>query len=122
VKDTARVLGRMYDGIEFRGFAHHDVEMLAEFSACRSGTADGYVASDATYLADMLTIGPPPRSPSNKVPSPTSATHEIIRDSLSAWGALLGLDVRISAPAALQPTDEVQRIAKTVSAHSQAKF
>jgi len=32
VKDTARVLGRMYDGIEFRGFAHHDVELLAEFA------------------------------------------------------------------------------------------
>src|SRR5665213_1244607 len=32
VKDTARVLGRMYDGIEFRGFAHHDVELLAQFS------------------------------------------------------------------------------------------
>ena len=38
MKDTARVLGRMYDGIEYRGFGQEFVETLGEFAGCRSGT------------------------------------------------------------------------------------
>ena len=39
MKDTARVLGRMFDGIEYRGFAQEPVEILASSPACRCGTA-----------------------------------------------------------------------------------
>ena len=39
IKDTARVLGRMYDGIEYRGFAQRIVHTLAEYWACPYGTA-----------------------------------------------------------------------------------
>ena len=56
VKDTARVLGRMYDGIEFRGYLQSDVEMLAEFSGVPvwNGLTDLYHPTQ--ILADFLTI------------------------------------------------------------------
>jgi len=123
VKDTARVLGRMYDGIEFRGFAHHDVEMLAEFSGVPvwNGLTDMWHPTQ--LLADMLTIRDHATKPFEQVAlTYVGDARNNTANSLLCVGALLGLDVRISAPAALQPTDEVQRIAKTVSAHSQAKI
>jgi ornithine carbamoyltransferase len=56
VKDTARVLGRMYDGIEFRGFSQQDVETLAEFSGVPvwNGLTDQWHPTQ--MLADMLTM------------------------------------------------------------------
>ena len=56
VKDTARVLGRMYDGIEFRGFSQRDVETLAEFSGVPvwNGLTDQWHPTQ--MLADMLTM------------------------------------------------------------------
>ena len=56
VKDTARVLGRMYDGIEFRGYKQKDVEALAEFSGVPvwNGLTDKYHPTQ--ILADFLTI------------------------------------------------------------------
>ena len=56
IKDTARVLGRMYDGIEFRGYLQSDVEVLAEFSGVPvwNGLTDQYHPTQ--ILADFLTI------------------------------------------------------------------
>ena len=56
VKDTARVLGRMYDGIEFRGFAHQDVEDLAQYAGVPvwNGLTDRWHPTQ--MLADMLTM------------------------------------------------------------------
>ena len=56
VKDTARVLGRMFDGIEFRGFKHEHVELLAEYSGVPvwNGLTDDYHPTQ--ILADLLTM------------------------------------------------------------------
>ena len=56
VRDTARVLGRMYDGIEFRGFAHQDVEDLAQYAGVPvwNGLTDRWHPTQ--MLADMLTM------------------------------------------------------------------
>ena len=56
VKDTARVLGRMFDGIEFRGFKHEHVEILAEYSGVPvwNGLTDDYHPTQ--ILADLLTM------------------------------------------------------------------
>lgn len=56
VKDTARVLGRMFDGIEFRGFKHEHVEQLAEYSGVPvwNGLTDEYHPTQ--ILADLLTM------------------------------------------------------------------
>lgn len=123
VKDTARVLGRMYDGIEFRGFAHHDVEMLAEFAGVPVWNGLTDLWHPTQLLADMLTI----RDHATKPIEQVSLTYvgdgrNNTANSLLCVGALLGLDVRIGAPAALQPTEEVQRIAKAASARSEARI
>ncbi len=56
VRDTARVLGRMYDGIEFRGFAHQDVEDLAHYAGIPvwNGLTDRWHPTQ--MLADILTM------------------------------------------------------------------
>jgi ornithine carbamoyltransferase len=122
VKDTARVLGRMYDGIEFRGFAHHDVELLAEFSGVPvwNGLTDMWHPTQ--LLADMLTIRDHTTKPLDQVAlTYVGDARNNTANSLLCVGAMLGLDVRIGAPASLQPTPDVQRIAKEASQHSDPK-
>jgi ornithine carbamoyltransferase len=122
VKDTARVLGRMYDGIEFRGFAHHDVEMLAEFSGVPVWNGLTDLWHPTQLLADMLTIRDHSAKPFADVAlTYVGDAHNNTANSLLAVGALLGLDIRIGAPAALQPSDEVQLVAKAASANSDAR-
>jgi ornithine carbamoyltransferase len=117
VKDTARVLGRMYDGIEFRGFAHHDVEVLAEFSGVPVWNGLTDLWHPTQLLADMLTIRDHAAKPFEQVVlTYVGDARNNTANSLLCVGAMLGLDVRIGAPAALQPIEEVQLIAKTVSA------
>lgn len=116
VKDTARVLGRMYDGIEFRGFAHHDVELLAEFSGVPvwNGLTDMWHPTQ--LLADMLTIRDFTVKPFEQVAlTYVGDARNNTANSLLCVGAMLGMDVRIGAPAALQPADEVRLIAKRVA-------
>jgi ornithine carbamoyltransferase len=122
VKDTARVLGRMYDGIEFRGFAHHDVELLSEFSGVPVWNGLTDLWHPTQLLADMLTI----RDHSAKPFEDVSLTYvgdarNNTANSLLCVGAMLGLDVRIGAPVALQPTKAVQLIAEELSAHSRTR-
>lgn len=123
VKDTARVLGRMYDGIEFRGFAHHDVELLAEFSEVPVWNGLTDLWHPTQLLADMLTIRDQTVKPFEQVAlTYVGDARNNTANSLLCVGAMLGMDVRIGAPAALQPTDEVQLIAKRLAAHSDARI
>ena len=122
IKDTARVLGRMYDGIEFRGFAHRDVEALAEFAGVPvwNGLTDEWHPTQ--MVADMLTM----RDYSAK--SLESVTYCYLGDcrnntanSLLVTGALLGMDVRLCGPPALWPSAGVQAIARSLAATSGAR-
>ena len=123
VKDTARVLGRMYDGIEFRGFAHHDVELLAEFSGVPVWNGLTDLWHPTQLLADMLTIRDHTVKPFEQVAlTYVGDARNNTANSLLCVGAMLGMDVRIGAPAALQPLEEVQRIATRVAAHSGARI
>ena len=123
VKDTARVLGRMYDGIEFRGFAHHDVEMLAEFSGVPVWNGLTDLWHPTQLLADVLTIRDHATKPLEEVAlTYVGDARNNTANSLLCVGAMLGLDVRIGAPTALQPTEEVQLIAKQMAAHSDARI
>jgi ornithine carbamoyltransferase len=123
IKDTARVLGRMYDGIEFRGFAHHDVELLAEFSGVPvwNGLTDEWHPTQ--LLADILTI----RDHSSKRLERVALTYvgdarNNTASSLLCVGALMGMDVRIAAPLSLQPSEDVRLIAKRLAQYSDAKI
>ena len=98
VKDTARVLGRMYDGIEFRGFSQQDVETLAEFSGVPvwNGLTDEWHPTQ--MLADMLTIRDHAAKPLASVSyAYLGDARNNTANSLLVTGALLGLDVRICA-------------------------
>ncbi len=74
MKDTARVLGRMYDGIEYRGSAQANVETLAEFAGVPvwNGLTDEWHPTQ--MLCDMLTMREHAEKPTRRSPSPTWAT------------------------------------------------
>jgi ornithine carbamoyltransferase len=123
VKDTARVLGRMYDGIEFRGFAQHDVELLAEFSGVPvwNGLTDQWHPTQ--LLADMLTIRDHITKPLEQVAlTYVGDARNNTANSLLCVGALLGMDARIGAPVGLQPSQEVQLIARRLAENSGARI
>jgi ornithine carbamoyltransferase len=121
VKDTARVLGRMYDGIEFRGFSQRDVETLAEFSGVPvwNGLTDQWHPTQ--MLADMLTMRDHAAKPLESVSyAYLGDARNNTANSLLVTGALLGLDVRICAPELLWPSKEVQDIAQSLAKASGA--
>jgi ornithine carbamoyltransferase len=123
VKDTARVLDRMYDGIEFRGFAHHDVELLAEFANVPvwNGLTDQWHPTQP--LADILTIRDHSKKPIEQVSlTYVGDARNNTANSILCAGALLGMDVRIGAPGPLQPSDEVRQIATQLAESSGARI
>ena len=90
MKDTARVLGRMFDGIEYRGFAQKTVEELAEYSGVPVWNGLTNEFHPTQILADFLTM--------------SEHTDKPLKDVSYAY---LGMDVRIVAPKALQPAPEL---------------
>ncbi|CUA81650.1 ornithine carbamoyltransferase [Gulbenkiania indica] len=122
MKDTARVLGRMYDAIEYRGFDQDMVENeLAKYAGVPvyNGLTDEFHPTQ--MLADVLTM----MENSDKPLSQISYTYlgdarNNMGNSLLVIGSKLGMDVRIGAPKHLWPTDELvaecRRIAETTGA------
>ncbi|MEU9871792.1 ornithine carbamoyltransferase [Actinomadura sp. NPDC048021] len=107
IKDTARVLGRMYDGIEFRGSAQRRVEELAEHAGVPvwNGLTDEWHPTQ--MLADMLTMREHSGRPLHQVAyAYLGDARNNMGHSYVAAGALLGMDVRIVAPRALWPDEE----------------
>jgi ornithine carbamoyltransferase len=122
IKDTARVLGRMYDGIEFRGFAQQSVETLAAFSGVPvwNGLTDQWHPTQ--MLADILTMRDHTDKPLDHVGyCYLGDARNNTANSLLVTGALLGMDVRIAAPKDLWPSPEVQAIASKLAAGSGAR-
>jgi ornithine carbamoyltransferase len=105
MKDTARVLGRMYDAIEYRGFAQELVETLAKYAGVPiyNGLTDEFHPTQ--MLADVLTMREHTDKPLEKVAYAFlgDARNNMGR-SLLETGAMLGMDVRIVAPKELWPT------------------
>src|SRR5437762_10439615 len=123
MKDTARVLGRMFDGIEYRGDAQEKVETLAAYAGVPvwNGLTDDWHPTQ--MLADILTMRDHTAKPLTEV------TYCYLGDgrnntanSLLVTGALLGMDVRICAPEPLQPAPGVQDIARGLAASSGARM
>ena len=121
IKDTARVLGRMFDGIEYRGFAQATVEKLAEYAGVPVWNGLTNEFHPTQVLADFLTMSEHVDKPLNQV------TYAYLGDarfnmgnSLMVGGAKMGMDVRIVAPKALQPdkalVKQCQEIAKQTGA------
>ena len=106
MQDTARVLGRMYDGIEYRGSAHSNVEILGQYAGVPvwNGLTDEWHPTQ--MLADILTMRDHADRPLEQVAyCYLGDARNNTANSLLVTGALLGMDVRIAAPEALWPSD-----------------
>ncbi len=121
-QDTARVLGRMFDGIEYRGFAQDTVETLARNAGVPvwNGLTDEWHPTQ--MLADMLTM----REHSTKHLDEIAycylgdARNNTAR-SLLVTGALLGMDVRIAAPRELWPDADLRAIVEKIAEDTGAR-
>ncbi len=119
--DTARVLGRMYDGIEYRGFGQSVVEELAKHAGVPvwNGLTDEFHPTQ--ILADFLTMMEHTDKPLNQVAfAYLGDARNNMANSLMVGAAKMGMDVRICGPANLQPEEELvaqcQEIAKETGA------
>lgn len=122
MKDTARVLGRMFDGIEYRGFTQATVEELAKYAGVPVWNGLTNEFHPTQILADFLTMMEHVDKPLNQV------TYAYLGDarynmgnSLMVGGAKMGMDVRIIAPAQLQPDPELISTCKEIAAETGAK-
>lgn len=124
VKDTARVLGRMYDGIEFRGFRQTDVEELAEYSGVTvwNGLTDEFHPTQ--ILADFLTMQEWGRG---------KQLHDVsfaylgdarnnMGNSLMVGAAIIGMDIRLVAPKDYWPEESLVATCQELAERSGAKI
>jgi ornithine carbamoyltransferase len=120
VADTARVLGRMFDGIQFRGFKHETVEGLAAYAGVPvwNGLTDAYHPTQ--ILADFLTIKEQKGHLKGIVFAYVGDGRNNMANSLMVGAAKMGMDFRIVAPESLFPekelVDRVKEIAKETGA------
>jgi ornithine carbamoyltransferase len=123
MKDTARVLGRVFDGIEYRGFAQETVETLA----CHAGVPVWNGLTNDFHptqtLADVLTM----TEHSDKRRSEIAFcflgdAHNNMGNSLMAAGCKFGMDVRLAAPEALWPDDALVKTCRAVAEETGARL
>lgn len=123
VKDTARVLGRMFDGIEYRGFGQAIVEELGQFAGVPVWNGLTNEWHPTQMLADVLTMMEHSDSPLEKI------SYAYLGDarfnmgrSLLVIGAILGMDVRIGAPKGLWPDADLIAQCKDIAKKSGARI
>lgn len=99
MKDTARVLGRMYDGIGYRGFAQTQVEELARYAGVPVWNGLTNEAHPTQVLADLLTMQEYARKPLQNVSCCfLGDTGSNVADSLMIGAAKMGMDMRLAGP------------------------
>ncbi|MGH8988396.1 MAG: ornithine carbamoyltransferase [Acidimicrobiales bacterium] len=118
-KDTARVLGRMFDGIEFRGFRQSDADALGAHAGVPvwNGLTDEWHPTQS--LADLLTMQDHARRPLKEISVCFlgDAANNTCASLLTA-GALMGMDVRVAAPPERRPAPSVWTAAAALAAAS----
>ncbi len=122
VKDTARVLGRMYDGIEYRGYGQEIVEELAKYAGVPVWNGLTNEWHPTQILADVLTMTEHCNKPLEQI------SYAYLGDarfnmgrSLLMIGCILGMDVRIGAPKGLQPDAELVKTCRKIAKESGAR-
>jgi len=107
VADTARVLGRMFDGIEFRGFAHQTVETLAEYAGVPvwNGLTDDWHPTQ--LLADVMTIEEEFGDLEGRTLAYVGDGRNNVANSLMVGCAKLGMNCRIVSPEELHPEEDL---------------
>ena len=121
-EDTAKVLGRMFDGIEFRGFSQKMVEELAEFSGVPvwNGLTDEWHPTQ--MIADFLTIQENFGTVEGITVAYCGDGRNNMANSLLVTGAILGANMRIVAPKELQPEEEIVKMAEGFAEKSGAQL
>jgi ornithine carbamoyltransferase len=123
VKDTARVLGRMYDAIEYRGFGQDTAEELARWAGVPiyNGLTDEWHPTQ--ILADFLTFREHIDKPFDEIAFCYLGDARFnMADSYHIGGAKLGMDVRIASPKSLWPRDEIVELARSTAAQTGAQI
>ncbi|MGW7204451.1 ornithine carbamoyltransferase [Streptomyces sp. NPDC054837] len=123
VKDTARVLGRMYDGIEYRGDSQQKVEELAAFAGVPvyNGLTDDWHPTQ--MLADVLTMTEHSGKPVGDIAFAYLGDARFnMGNSYLITGALLGMDVRIAAPKTYWPAQDIVERARRIAVDSGARI
>jgi ornithine carbamoyltransferase len=123
VKDTARVLGRIYDGIEYRGFDQETVQTLADYAGVPvwNGLTDEFHPTQ--ILADMLTMREHSSKPLTQIAYAfLGDARNNMGNSLLIGGAKLGMDVRLVAPKELWPHDELVADARAIARDTGARI
>ena len=123
MKDTARVLGRMFDGIEYRGFGQSIVEELAQYAGVPVWNGLTNEFHPTQILADFLTMQEHIDKPLNQVSyAYLGDARYNMGNSLLVGGAKMGMDVRIVAPKALQPAPELVAQCQAIAAETGARI
>jgi ornithine carbamoyltransferase len=123
IKDTARVLGRFYDGIEYRGSAQDNVEVLGRYAGVPvwNGLTDEWHPTQ--MLCDMLTMREHAAKPDTEISfAYVGDARYNMGNSLLVSGALLGMDVRIVAPRELWNDESVLAAATEIAASTGARI
>jgi ornithine carbamoyltransferase len=123
MKDTARVLGRVFDGIEYRGFAQESVEVLAQHSGVPvwNGLTDEFHPTQT--LADVLTMSEHSDKPVEEIAyCYLGDARNNMGNSLMVMGCKLGMDVRLCAPKHLWPRDELVKTCQSIAEETGARL
>ena len=123
MKDTARVLGRMYDGIEYRGFAQETVEILGQYAGVPVWNGLTNEFHPTQILADVLTMMEHSDKPLEQISyCYVGDARNNMGNSLMVVGCLLGMDVRICAPQSLLPEFALVEKARALAEKSGARL
>ena len=121
--DTARVLGRMFDGIEYRGFKQTTVEDLAKYSGVPVWNGLTNEFHPTQILADFLTMEEHSDKPLSQISYAYLGDARFnMGNSLLVGGAKMGMDVRIVAPKALWPAKELIDQCRAIAAETGARI
>lgn len=123
MRDTARVLGRMYDAIQYRGFDQRVVEQMAECAGVPvwNGLTDQYHPTQ--ILADLMTIREYCNRPWNEISLAFLGDgRNNMANSLMIGAAKMGLDLRLVGPKELRPSSDLIDKCQEIAQHTNAKL
>ncbi|NOU16120.1 MAG: ornithine carbamoyltransferase [Bacteroidales bacterium] len=123
MKDTARVLGRMYDGIEYRGYSQEIVETLAKYAGVPVWNGLTTEFHPTQILADFLTMREHAEKPLNKVAfCYLGDARNNMGNSLMVGATKMGMDFRAAAPKACWPSEELVAKCREIAKETGAKI
>jgi ornithine carbamoyltransferase len=123
MKDTARVLGRMYDAIEYRGYGQVIVEELAKYAGVPVWNGLTNEFHPTQVLADFLTMQEHNSKPLQQIKFCfLGDARNNVGNSLMAGAAKMGMDYRAAAPAKCQPDEELVKTCREIAKTTGAKI